>query len=265
LAIVLSVLNPACQDRAGQTLTLAGSTSLQPLVEKWADAYHDRHPQVVVAVQGGGSTAGAQAAISGAAQIGLSSRALTRDEQLVVRSVPVARDGIAMVVHPANPLSDLSLAELRAMYAGRTQRWSRLRAGGPAITLITREEGSGTRAAFESLVMGHEQIAASALVQDSTGAVRQMVSSDPAAIGYISMGLADASLKKLRLSGSEATEANIDSGAYPLFRPFLFVLRGDPPPLVGDFITFVSSREGLEITRREGMLPPAGDEARADR
>jgi len=104
--------------------------------------------------------------------------------------------------------------------------------------------------------MDGRRIAASALVQDSTGAVRQMVASDPAAIGYVSIGLVDASVKALRLRGVEATEANIDAGKYPLVRPFLFVVPSQPLPLAQDFIGWITGPEGRELTRREGLLPP---------
>jgi phosphate transport system substrate-binding protein len=101
---------------------------------------------------------------------------------------------------------------------------------------------------------GH--IAAGALVQDSTGAVRQMVSSDPAAVGYISLGQVDASVKALKIAGVEATEAAIDAGKYPLVRPFLFVVKGEPQGAAADFIAWVTGPEGAALTRKEGLLPP---------
>ena len=121
--------------------------------------------------------------------------------------------------------------------------------------MITREEGSGTRAAFEGLVLGGLPIVASALVSDSTGAVRQMVATDAAAIGYISIGLLDATVKPLRLSGVEPSEHSIDAGTYPLVRPLLFTVRGEPSSPVAQFLAWVVAAEGSAITRKEGMLP----------
>jgi phosphate transport system substrate-binding protein len=237
-------------------LTLAGSTSLQPFGEKWAEAYQASNPGVTIHVQGGGSTAGIQAAISGAAQIGMSSRALTAEETAMVTGIVVARDGIAIVVHPTLPVSDLMLNQVRAIYSGEIQSWHSLGGRDAPITVITREEGSGTRSSFEALVMGGRRISPSALVQDSTGAVRQMVASDPAAVGYVSIGLLDASIKALRLQGVEATEANIDRGAYPLVRPFLFVVPPAPQASAKGFVAWVTGPEGRALTRREGLLPP---------
>jgi phosphate transport system substrate-binding protein len=258
IAVCLALLAtiPACKRSSGAALTLAGSTSIQPFAEKWAEAYRAAHPDAQIQVQGGGSTAGVQAAISGAAQIGTCSRALKPEEEKQVKGILVARDGIALVVHPSNPVADLSLEQVGQIYAGAITNWSQV--GGPdtKIALITREEGSGTRGAFEDLVMNKQKIVASALVQDSTGAVRQMVASDAAAIGYISLDLVDASVKALRLGGAEPTEAAIDAGRYPLVRPFLFVVKGEPQGAAKAFIDWVVSPEGQAVTRKAGLLPP---------
>jgi len=237
-------------------MTLAGSTSLQPFAEKWADAYRQQQPDIAIQVQGGGSTAGVQAAISGAAQIGMSSRSLSADESQRVNGIEVARDGIAIVVHPTLPVHDLLLEQVRAIYSGDVDNWRRLGGLDLPITVITREDGSGTRAAFETLVMGGRRIVASALVQDSTGTVRQMVGGDPAAIGYVSIGLVDASIRALRLDGVDATEANIDAGQYPLVRPFLFVVPAAPRTDAQAFIAWIRGPAGRDSTRSEGLLPP---------
>jgi len=251
-----AVLAGGCRRPAGASLTLAGSTSVQPFAEKWAEAFRETHPGVTLQVQGGGSTAGVQAAESGAAQLGMASRSLKRDEAAVLRGIVVARDGIAVVVHTSNAVSDLSLAQVRALYAGDAANWRDVGGADERVTAITREEGSGTRGAFEELVMGKRHIAASALVQDSTGAVRQMVSADPGATGYISLGLVDPTVKALRLGGVDATEQAIDEGGYPLVRPFLFVSKGEPSGAAKAFTDWVTGPEGHALTRREGLLPP---------
>jgi phosphate transport system substrate-binding protein len=264
LAVMTAALG-SCARAPREHLTLAGSTSLQPVTERWADAYRARRPDVFVSVQGGGSTAGVRAALEGAAQIGLSSRALTPVESSRLSVVAVARDGIVLVVHPENPVRDLTLRDLRAIYAGNVRDWSSLRGRAARITAITREEGSGTRAAFEQLVMAGQTIANSTLVQDSAGAVRQMVGSDPAAIGYISIGLVDATVKALRLDGVTANEASIDAGDYPLVRPFLFVLPRAREAKAADFLAWVTGPEGHALLRQEGLLPPSAEGPHASR
>jgi phosphate transport system substrate-binding protein len=252
-----------CARGTSEHLTLAGSTSVQPVAEKWASAYERLHPMVAVTVQGGGSTAGVRAALSGAAQIGLSSRALTRQEQPSLQAIVVARDGIAVVVHPSNPLRSLSLGQLQRIYAGTFRHWSSVGGRELSITAITREEGSGTRAAFEAFVMGQRPIAASTLVQDSPGAVRQMVSSDPAAIGYISIGLVNPSVSALALDGVAPSEAAIDVGSYPLVRPFLFLVPPARSQKVDDFVAWVTGPQGRALARSEGLLPANTEQSHA--
>jgi phosphate transport system substrate-binding protein len=259
LSAVMVLSAAGCSRSAGTgDFTLAGSTSVQPFAEKWVEAYRARPGagRAAIHVQGGGSTAGVQAAQTGAAQIGMCSRELKPDEASKLVATVVARDGIAVIVNKANPVSDLALAQVQKIYAGQAPTWKEVGGGDAKVTLITREDGSGTRGAFEELLMKGSHIASSALVQDSTGAVRQMVASDPAAIGYISLGQVDASVKALKIAGVDATEASIDAGKYPLVRPFLFVTSGAPAGPAADFITWVTGPEGQALTRKEGLLPP---------
>lgn len=257
ITLVCLIVIHGCGGGVRSGLTLAGSTSVQPFAEKWAEAYRIRRPDLEIHVQGGGSTAGVQAADSGAAQIGMCSRELKPDEAAKLKTLVVARDGISLIVHPQNPVGDLTIEQIQKIYEGTVTTWKDVGGIGAKITTITREAGSGTRGAFEELVMMHgkKKIAPSALVQDSTGAVRQMVSQDPTAIGYISLGLVDRSVKPLKLAGVEGSEASIDAGKYPLVRPFLFLVKGEPSPMAREFIDFVTGPEGQALTRKEGLFP----------
>lgn len=246
----------ACSRPSKSALTLAGSTSVQPFAEKWAEAYKKSHPAVEIHVQGGGSTAGVQAAETGAAQIGMCSRDLKKEEEAKLKATIVARDGIAVIVNKASSASDMTIDQVRAIYAGETKSWKDVGGSDAKITVITREDGSGTRGAFEELLMKDKRIDKSALVQDSTGAVRQMVSQDPTAIGYISLGQVDASVKALKIAGVEASEATIDAGKYTLVRPFLFVTKGPPEGQAKELIDWVLGPDGQALTRKEGLLPP---------
>jgi phosphate transport system substrate-binding protein len=238
------------------TLTLAGSTSVQPFAEKWAEAYHAKHPNLDIHVQGGGSTAGVKAAETGAAQIGTCSRELKPEEAAVLRQTVVARDAETIIVHPSNPVTDLTVDQVRGIYAGEIKNWKEV--GGPdkKINVVTREQGSGARGAFEELVMKGKQIASSALVQDSQGAVRQMVSTDPAAVGYVSHGVVDAGVKGLKLNGVAPSEETVLAGKYPVVRPFLFLTKGQPSGAAKDFIDWVLGPEGQAIARKEGLISP---------
>ena len=235
-------------------LTIAGSTSVQPFAEKWAEAYGAKHAGVQINVQGGGSTAGVKAASTGAAQIGTVSRDLKADEK-GLNEIVVARDGIAVIVNPGSGVTDLTLEQVRGIFSGATRSWKELGGADKPLTVITREEGSGTRGAFEELVMNKQKISTSALVQDSTGAVREMVHNDPAAVGYISLGQVNDQIKAIKLAGVDATEANVVAKKYPLVRPFLFVTKGEPAGAVKDFLDFVLSAEGQDLIRKEGLIP----------
>jgi len=170
----------------------------------------EKKPGVVVDVQGGGSSAGIQAVRTGAAQIGMSSRELEDDEKDLYR-IEVAHDGLAIIVHPSNPLENLTIEEVKSIFLGEITTWEKLNGQKKAITVVVREEGSGTRGAFQELVMGKSRITKKAIVQDSNGTVREIVSRDPQAIGFISLGLVNESVKALAL----------ERGSNPKKRPFL--------------------------------------------
>lgn len=256
LLLVLAA-SPSCGRRSKGGLTLAGSTSIQPYAEKWAEAYQAKTKGAEIQVQGGGSTTGVQAAISGAAQIGMCSRELKPEEKGQVVETIVALDGEAVIVHPSNPVTNLTREQIRKIYTQEIKSWSEV--GGPnsVIHVVTREEGSGARGSFEELVMKPAKIAAGALVQDSQGAVRQMVSSDAAAIGYISNGQVNQSVKAVSVEGVSPNAETIKSKQYPLVRPFLFLTKGEPTGPAKEFIDFVLSEEGQKIALDNGIYPPA--------
>ena len=234
-------------------LCVAGSTSVQPFAEKLAEVYMHRHPEVRIDVQGGGSSAGIYAATQGAADLGASSRELLGEEKKLVE-IAIAFDGIAVIVHPANPLTTITLAEIRRIFSGAVTNWSALGLPPHAIHLITREEGSGTREAFEHLVMNKQYITPAALVQDSNGSVREIVAGDPHSIGYISAGLVDDRVKALAIDGVLPTRENIKSHAYKLTRRFLFVARAAPAGPCKEFVDFILGPDGQGILETEGLV-----------
>jgi len=246
------LLITSCQ-KAKAGITVAGSTSVEPFAELLAEEYMTQHPGSHIYVQGGGSTAGIEAARSRTAQIGMSSRHLMADEK-DLHAVMIAQDAIAIIVHPNNPVIDLSLEKTKQIFSGKLKNWGPL--GGPSrpIILVTREEGSGTREAFQKMVMGKEEISLEALVQDSNGAIRQVVSGDPYAIGYISLGLVNEKVKAVSISGVEPNLKNIVGGHYRLIRPFLFVFNGQPEGEGKAFLDFVLSPEAQELLQKEGLL-----------
>jgi phosphate transport system substrate-binding protein len=253
--ILLSVLivGVGCGRSRGKALSLVGSTSVQPFAEMLAEEYQRARPNEAVEVQGGGSTAGIQAVANGVAEVGMCSRRLKPAESEFT-PITIARDGIAMVAHRSNPVQALTREQVRDLFSGMAKNWKEV--GGPdrTVRLITREEGSGTREAFTTLVMGKTRIANTALTQESNGAVKELVRHDPCAIGYMSLGLVGEDLKALAVDGVAPSTATVVSGKYPLVRPFLFVLKGRPTEAAQRFIEYVLSAEAQGLLEREGLV-----------
>ena len=247
-----------CGSAVGGGVSVAGSTSVQPFAELLAEEYAIIYPRnAPINVQGGGSTAGILAVQMGVADIGMSSRDLKLEEK-GLNEIPIVRDAIAVIVNPRNPLNEISSEELREVFAGHIRDWQELGWQHRAITVVTREEGSGTRGAFDKLVMGVEDATPSAIVQDSNGAVRAIVADDPYAIGYMSLGLVNEEVKSLRVDGVEATGQSVARGEYRLVRPFLFLTRGDPEGEVKAFVEFVLSPRAQELLASEGLVKAGG-------
>ena len=253
--VFILLFTGACQrSRAG--ITVAGSTSIEPFAELLAEEYMSRNPASHIYVQGGGSTTGIEAAMTHAANIGMSSRSLLPKEQNL-STLMIAKDAIAIIVNPNNPIDDLSMDQVRSVFSGKVNNWKEL--GGPPrpIVLVNREEGSGTRESFQKAVMEKEEISLDSLVQNTNGAIRQVVSNDPNAIGYLSLGLVNDQVKALKISGIEPDVANSESGKYALVRPFLFVLDGEPTVEVKAFLDFVLSPTAQKLLAKEGLVPVA--------
>jgi phosphate transport system substrate-binding protein len=257
MVVFLTSLTSACSKPAHSGIILAGSTSVQPFAEALAEKYMKLHAGITIDVQGGGSSAGVMSAQTNTADIGMSSRDLKGDEKKMWY-VEIARDGLAVIVHPSNAILNLTLAQARDIYAGSITNWSQLGGKNAEIHVISREEGSGTRSAFESLVMNKLGITNRAIIQDSNGAVRQLVGDDPNAIGFISLGLVNDKVKALELDGIQATRANVLNGTYNLSRPFLFITSVPPTGQVKDFIDFVLSPDGKKLLDTEGLVTYPG-------
>jgi phosphate transport system substrate-binding protein len=257
IMIVCSSFFGACSQKEAKgkkhTVTIAGSTSVMPFTEKLAEHFMVDHPDFVVNVQGGGSSAGIQACLLRTVDIGMSSRELKEGETALADTV-ICFDGIAIIVNPGNPLRNITLSQVKSIYNGQVKNWKDLGWIDRQIDAVTREEGSGTRGAFEELVMKKEEISPAIMVQDSNGSVKEVVATDPYAIGYISLGMVDEKIIALKVDGITPNLENIREKRYTIVRPFLFLTLGQPRPTVFTFIGYVLSEEGQEILRKEGLI-----------
>ena len=260
LSLCLSLALCACGGQGAGQLTVAGSTTVLPIAEIAAEKFEDE-TGIHVLVSGLGSSAGIEAVANGTADIATSSRGLTEEESRPgLETYPVAHDGIAVIVNDANPVSNITLDELRAIYAGRLESWAELGGDDIPILVVNRDEASGTREAFRSIVMRGEPFDRTAAVLPGTGQVRDVVSRTPGAIGYISIGFVEnefttSTVKTLEVDGIEATEANLASGAYPLSRDLFFFTKGPAEGDALEFIDFVRSSAMDETIRDAGYVP----------
>jgi phosphate transport system substrate-binding protein len=183
----------------------------------------------------------------------MSSRTLAGDETKLW-SVEIARDGLAIVVNPKNGVTNLTTAQVNDIYSGKITNWSQLGGKKGEIDVFTREDGSGTRSSFESLIMGKTEIKAKAMVEDSNGAIRQLVADDPNAVGYISLGLVDNTVRAMNLNGIVPSREHVIDGTYGFSRPFLFLSLKPPTGKAKDFIDFTLSAQGQKILNDQGLV-----------
>jgi len=244
----------ACGGPASRPVSVLGSTSIQPFADLLAEQYEKDQPGAFVEVQGGGSTAGLQAAENGLADLGMCSRALTPAEARIFIPLTIARDGLAIVVNRHNPIHNLSLPQLRGIFSGTLSNWSDVGGKAGPIRPISREEGSGTRESFARLVMQGSSISRRALTQESNGSVKALVLGDPSAIGYMSLGLVNDEIRALQVDGIAPTHATVLAGTYRLVRPLLFVTKGAPSPPTRAFIAYVLSDRGQHLLEIEGLV-----------
>ena len=241
------------------TVTLAGSTSMQKLCEAMIESFEEVYPDITVTAEYTGSGAGLESLVGGKTDIGNASRALKDGEKDsgAVENI-VAIDGIAVITHTSNTVSDLTAQQLTDIYTGKITNWVDLGGADEAIVVLGREAGSGTRGAFEELLDVADQCAY-AQELDSTGGVLAKVASTPGSIGYVSLDVVDDTVKALSLDGVEPTEENIVAGSYKLSRPFVMATLGtvdEQNDLVKTWFGFVQSDAGKAVTTAMGLILP---------
>lgn len=237
------------------TLSMNGSTSMEKVIKAVNGAFMEKNKGVTVNLNLTGSGTGIQEASEGKCDIGNSSRKLKDEEAEKLDATVVGLDGIALVVNPVNKLEDITLQDLAKVYSGEITNWKELGGDDKAIVVIGREDGSGTRDGFESIVMGDKE-PKYAQELESTGSVINAVATTDGAIGYASLANVDETVKALKVGGVEATEENVKSGAYEVQRPFICAtLKGSDNKLVKAYLDFILSEEGQALVLAQGAVP----------
>jgi len=266
-------------DRAGQSatspssgniVTVKGSDTMVHLVSAWAERYMSEHPGANISVTGGGTGTGISALINGTTDICAASRNIKPEEKEMAekkRRPPVeftvARDAIAVIVNKNNPISELTLEQLKAIYTGAVTNWTQV--GGPdqPIQVVSRESSSGTYAFFQEHVLQNEDYVATAQLLPATAAIVQAISSEPWSIGYVGLGYvagAGGSIKAIGIKTRDASpavgasEETVLSGAYGISRA-LFLYAVEPAtPSIQAFVDFCTGPEGQRIVRETGYV-----------
>lgn len=226
------------------SIVVSGSTTVLPIAEVAASAYSSRNEGTSVLVSGMGSSAGIEAVHSGTADIGTASRELKSSEKdFDLVEIPIAYDGIAVILHRDNRINELTSDDLRDIFSGEKTNWKEFGGVDLEIELINRDEASGTREAFSKIVMRDTLFDVGAVVLPGTGQVREVVSRTPGAIGYISVGFVNSAVKAIDIDGVKATRESVANGTYPISRKLYFFTQQEQSPLVKNYIDFVLSEE----------------------
>lgn len=239
------------------TIDIAGGTAHIPVMEEASRRIMEAVPAIRITVAGGGSGVGIQKAGEGLVDIGNAGRPLKdgeRDKYGLV-SFPFAIDGVAVVVHPSNPVTSLTAEQARDLFAGRIANWKEV--GGPdrPVNRYGRDEASGTREVFWKQLLDKGEVAQDTNVVTSNGAMKTAISGDEAAIGYMSIGHVDDAVSAVALDGVAASQENATNGSYTVVRKLFMNTKGEPRPLVKAFIDYIRSPEGADIVAAAGYIP----------
>ena len=260
----LGLIRVDAGERTPGRIVVEGSTTVGPIAKAFAEYYMKLHPDVNIVVSESGSGNGAKALINKGCDVADMSRFMkdTEFKAAVANGVMpvahvVAMDGIAISVHPANPVRALTVAQVHDIFTGKITNWKAL--GGPdmAILRISRDTNSGTFETFNKLVMTKDKIAEGTETVGSNGQMRARISMTRSAIGYLGLGFVDAKTKSLEINGVIPTPATVASGRYPISRP-LFMFTNGYPKLgshLHAFVTLYLTKKGQQLVERKGYIP----------
>jgi phosphate transport system substrate-binding protein len=278
LPLVL-LLPGGCSRRANRltSIQIKGSDTMVNLGQAWAEAFMKEHPDMSVAVTGGGSGTGIASLIAGSCDIAEVSRDMKNDEIALARrrgveprQITVALDGLAVVVHPANPVTRLTMGQLAQIFSGAITNWKDVGGADRQIVVLSREVNSGTHVYFKEHVLrrgrpdGKEEFSPGALLLPSSQAIADEVAQNPGAIGYYGMGYITPWQRALAVAmepGAAFVMPTMDhvlDKSYPISRPLLMVSAGEPRGLTARFLDFILSSEGQKLVAKLDFVPIHG-------
>ncbi|HKX28760.1 MAG TPA: PstS family phosphate ABC transporter substrate-binding protein [Blastocatellia bacterium] len=261
--IVSALLLTAFGQNANQ-LTISGSTTVLPIGQKAVEVFSKKSPAVKISISGTGSGDGIKALIDGTTDIAMSSRELKSAEvqQATAKKVTpkehiIAWDGIVPVVNPKNPVTNLTIAQLKEIYTGKVTNWKDVGGKPGNIVVVSRDSSSGTFESWAELVLNKERVTPAAQLQASSGAVAETVARTPNALGYVGIGYAEgnSAVKGLTVDGVQASAKTVLDKSYKIARPLYMFTNGEPKGAAAQFIKFMLGAEGQKTVKEEKFVP----------
>jgi phosphate transport system substrate-binding protein len=243
--------------RLNGRIDIAGGTAHIPVMTEAAKRIMRANPQIRITVAGGGSGVGVQKAGEGLVDIGNTGRPVSDEERkkFGLVSFPFAIDGVAVIVHPSNKVTALTAKQIRDIFAGTISNWKDVGGADRAIHLYNRDEASGTRQVFWKQLLQKGQLSTRSNVVSSNGAMKVAIGGDADAIGYLSIGYVDKSVRAVTIDGIAASQKNARDGSYKVVRKLFMNTKGQPSKLARAFIDYVCGDSGAEIIREAGYIP----------
>lgn len=257
LVLTMAVGCGKSKEQMGSSVTISGSTSVGPLIEKEAESFKKSNSDINVEVNQLGSSAGIKDAINGTVQVGMSSRDLKEEEKNAgLKEVEIAYDGISVITNKANAVNNLTIAQIKDIYTGKITNWKDVGGKDAPIVVVSREDGSGTRDAFQEIVgYKSEELTKEAQIGDGSGNIKSTVTTNENAIGFISFEYIDDSINSLNVDSIEPNAKNVLDGKYKISRPFLLVYKEEKETEQSKkFIDFILSEEGQKIVKENGLI-----------
>ncbi len=261
-AMAIGFMFSGCSKDSSSKVTVKGSTTVLPITQKAAEVFYDKH-KIGVSISGSGSGNGIKALLDQSTDIAMASRAMkdkelksAKEKGIKVKEITVALDMIVPVVHPDNPVKNLSMDQLKGIYDGSISNWKKVGGKDEKIVVISRDTSSGTYGVWSKLVLKKADVRNDALLQASNGAVASAIAKNPKAIGYVGFGYLDDSLQAVNVNNIKATIQSGKSGKYPISRNlYLYVDEENLSADAQKFIDFLLSDEGQKIVKEIGFLP----------
>lgn len=248
--------------KKNKRIIIEGSTTVLPIIQKAAEVFMKKNPQADILVRGGGSGVGIASLLDKSCDIAMASRPMREREyqKAAGRGVEpkahiISLDAIAVIVHPSNPINEISKKQLKDIYTGKISDWSKLGWDKRKIVVVSRDTASGTYEAFSSLALDSAKVRPDALVQASNQTIANLVATTPNAIGYVGIGYLTKDVKALKVDNVAPTKENTISKKYPLSRVLYLYTNGTPTGIIKEFIDFVLSKEGQKIVDEVGFVP----------